>query len=277
MTDHTGIPTTPQAVDDARRAELGRFLRARRERLPPLAPSGRRRTPGQRREDVAAAAGISVTWYTWLEQGRDVSMSRDTMDRLTRALALDETEGRYLERIARPADLRPPRPASAPASLAGLVAGLAPHPAYAMDRVCNVVAWNEPAGALFGAIVPGDPVRGNILARLFLDPAWKRLFADWPIIARSAVAQFRAGTAAFAQDDDVTALVARLSEAAPVFRTVWEAAELAPSPDWTKVLRRGNRTECWRYTVMRPEGEARGFTVTVYLPPVSPPEPAAAT
>lgn len=276
MKDHTGIPGSPLDRDAIRRAEMARFLRASRESLPPARPSPRRRTPGLRREEVAAEAGISVTWYTWLEQGRDVAMSRETLSRLTRALGLDETGARYLAGLARPADLRPASSAPPPESLSALVTGLAPHPAYAMDRVCNVVAWNDPAEALFGAFRPGDPVRGNVLARLFLDPGWKDLFADWPAIARSAVAQFRASTAAFAQEPDVTGLLSRLTDAAPVFETVWRAAELAPSPDWTKVLRRGGRTEAWRYSVLRPEGEARGVTVTLYLP-VSPPEGAAAT
>lgn len=265
MNEHTGIATTTLAAETARREELARFLRSRREGLRPPHPGPRRRTPGLRREEVAEAAGISVTWYTWLEQARDVSMSAETLRRLSRALELDDAGTRYLKGLARPEEAVTPKPVPVPDSLRTLVAGLG-HPAYATDRVGNVAAWNAQAEEVFGVFAPGDPVRGNILARLFLDPGWKTLFADWPLVARSAVAQFRTATAAFARDGDVTDLVARLSEEAPVFRTVWSAAEVAPSPDWTKVLRRGGRDETWRYAVLRPEGEARDFTVTLYLP-----------
>ncbi|MGI3168516.1 helix-turn-helix transcriptional regulator [Pseudooceanicola sp. C21-150M6] len=275
MKDYTGILTTPFTAGAARREELARFLRARREALAPQRPGGRRRTPGLRREEVAAEAGISVTWYTWLEQARDVSVSAETLRRVARALQLNETEEHYLTGLARPGDFRAASPEKVPEALLTIVQGLSPHPAYAMDRVFNVVAWNDPAETLFGAFTTGDPVTGNVLARLFLDPEWKRLFVDWPGIARSAVAQFRTATAAFAQDPEVTGLVARLCDEAPVFATVWQAAELAPSPDWTKVIRRGNRTESWRYSVLRPEGAAKGFTVTLYLPLTRPEGPAA--
>lgn len=266
MKDHTGIPTTPLEADAARREDMARFLRAKRESLPPLQSTGRRRTPGLRREDVAAAAGISVTWYTWLEQGRDVTMSLQTLVGLKRALDLDTTETDYLTGLARPSGTALACRATPPEILQTLVRGLAPHPAYAVDRVYNVVAWNRPAETLFGAFKPGDPARGNILARLFLDPEWKELFVDWPAIARSAVAQFRASTAGFSQDPEVTGLIDRLSSEVPVFNTVWRAAELEASPDWTKTLRQGDRTERWRYSVLRPEGEARDFRVTLYLP-----------
>jgi len=267
MNEYTGIAPTPLDPDEGRRRALGAFLRRSRERLAPLEGGRRRRTPGLRREEVAEAAGISVTWYTWLEQCRDVTMSAETVDRLGDALALDGAEKRFLKSLARPRDMTRPEPqAELPTAVATLVRSLAPHPAYAVDRACNVMAWNDPAAHVFSAFVPGDPVKGNILARLYLDPDWKALFADWPLVARSAVAQFRAASAPYADAPDVVDLIGRLSLASPAFATVWSAAELAPSPDWTKVLHRNGSKETWRYSVLRPEGAGKDFTVTLYLP-----------
>lgn len=267
MTKHAGTRGTCQDPSAGRRAALARLLREARENLEPVPDGRRRRTPGLRREEVADAAGISVTWYTWLEQGRDVTMSSETMARLARALRLDRTQERYLQSLARPREVRAPRRLSeAPVTLETLVDGLDPRPAYAVDRAYNVVAWNTAAARLLGTFGRGDPVRGNVLARLFLDADWQHLFVDWPEIARSAVGQFKASTVAFAQDADVTQLVSRLSAAAPAFRALWSAAELAASPDWTKRIRTGRGVERWRYSLLRPEGAARDFTVAIYMP-----------
>lgn len=267
MSKHNGMLTTSFDHETARRQELAAFLRSARERVSPKKPGPRRRTPGLRREEVADAACISVTWYTWLEQGRDVSMSADTMRRLAAALHLDVTQENYLRGLARPVEaLAPVAHEAVPETLVTLVAGLDPHPAYATDRVSNVVAWNRAAGRLLGEFIPGDPVKGNILARLFLDADWKRLFVRWPEIAASAVAQFRASTAAFARDEDVIALASRLMTHAPEFAAVWSATELAQSPDWTKeILTPRGDVETWRYSLLRPEGESRDFTVAVYF------------
>jgi len=266
MTDHTGTSTNTLDADTARRRELSAFLRAARARITPSQTERRRRTPGLRREEVADAAAISVVWYTWLEQGRDVRMSSETVARIARALHLDRTETRYLRVLARPDDLEIPATRTAPEGVVSLVSGLSPHPAYAFDRAWNVVAWNEDAENLVGPFAGGDPVRGNVLARLFLDPDWKRLFSDWTEVTRMATAQFRASTAAFAKEPDVAGLLDRLQDRSADFRKIWTAAEIAPAADWTKKILSNGRITRWRHALLRPEGAGQDFSITVYLP-----------
>src|SRR5215813_11483969 len=171
------------SLEQTRRDELAQFLRSRRERLDPkdfgIAVGGRRRTVGLRREEIADAAGISTTWYVWLEQGRDVNASAHALRALGKALRLSQSEQTYLFQIARP-DLdwrrRPARPALPSANLLSLIEGLAPHPAYVVNRYAQVVATNAPARKLLGDFGSAEPWSDNLIARLFLDPAWRALF-----------------------------------------------------------------------------------------------------
>src|SRR5262252_5726947 len=137
-----------------RRHALGAFLMARRARIGPAAlglpEAGRRRTPGLRREEVAQLAGLSVTWYTWIEQGRDVSVSPTALARLARALRLTAAERTYLFDLAGkrdPAAPAAPVASEIPAGLAEAVVAIAA-PAYVLDRQWNAIAWNPPASRL---------------------------------------------------------------------------------------------------------------------------------
>ncbi|HTN98759.1 MAG TPA: helix-turn-helix transcriptional regulator, partial [Nordella sp.] len=231
------------ARSDNRRHELGHFLKARRARLKPadlgLKPSPRRRAVGLLREEVASAAGMSATWYTWMEQGRPTNPSLHLLERLARVLKLDPVERAHLFQLARPdaqTGQRPPAARQLDPSLALLLRGLHPHPAYAFDVLWNVIAWNEAAAALLGAFDMSDPLRGNVLIRLFCDPAWRRLFTDWEAIAQSAVAQYRAQTAALHRDPRRHAILSSLQQANPRFAALWRAQDVAASPAWRKVL-----------------------------------------
>src|SRR5215475_5792615 len=135
--------------DEIRRRELSAFLRSRRERLTPLQAglpaNGRRRTPGLRREEVAVLAGVGVSWYTWLEQGRDIKVSGDVLDAVARVLLLDDVERAHLYRLA---GLNPPPRSSAPSVAASpelerLLAAWAPRPGYIRDRHWNFAAVND--------------------------------------------------------------------------------------------------------------------------------------
>jgi len=130
---------------------LGGFVRAHRERLPPEGLAARRRTPGLRREELAAKAGISVTWLTWIEQGRDVKASPEALDRLSHALALSRAERTYLlelSGIRDPSDPPLQDSADAPASVIAVVQSVS-HPAYGLDRLWNASCWNRAAEHLF--------------------------------------------------------------------------------------------------------------------------------
>jgi transcriptional regulator with XRE-family HTH domain len=206
------------------RSILGAFIRAHRERRPsPAQSGGRRRTPGLRREELAEAAGVGVTWITWLEQGRDVSASPAALARLADALHLSPAERASLFDLAGrrdPVVLTEPQTDLSPHLLAlpSLFAG----PAYLLDHTWTARAWNAAAARLFtGWLDEGaDPDR-NLLHFVFLSPTAKVLIADWPERARRLVAEFRADYSRRPRDAEMRALIDALSEKSPLFPQLW--------------------------------------------------------
>src|SRR5277367_1536884 len=159
-------------LDPDQRRLLGDFVRAHRERLSPEAPAGPRRTPGMRREELAAKSGISATWCAWIEQGREVQASPEALGRLAGSLGLSRAERAYLFELSgrRDPDLKASDPApETPESLRAIVAGLT-DPAYALDPLWNACCWNVAAAKLFLGWLDGDNQR-NLLRYVFLDPA----------------------------------------------------------------------------------------------------------
>src|SRR5882672_660204 len=149
-------PAPAPASDMGRRRELGAFLRSRRERLAPgdvgLPDGARRRTPGLRREEVALLGGVGTTWYSWLEQGREVRPSVETLSALARALRLDPAERHHLYVLAGrpPPDDRARAPEEVGEPLRRMLDSLADQPAYVIGRRWDVLAWNRAAAAVFG-------------------------------------------------------------------------------------------------------------------------------
>jgi len=211
------IMTTP----DARRA-LGAFLRAHREDLPPPpAATGRRRTPGLRREELAEACGVSLTWITWLEQGRDVSASPHALARLAEALRLAPAERAYLFELAEKRDPAAPAPSGddLPAPILGLPERMT-IPAYLLGRSWTALSWNPAASDLFGGWLDGANDR-NLLRFIFLSPAARRLIADWDERAHRVVAEFRADFSRRLKDTALQALVDALNQQSPDFARLW--------------------------------------------------------
>jgi transcriptional regulator with XRE-family HTH domain len=210
------------------RRELGAFLRSHRERLQPdmvgIERGARRRTPGLRREEVAQLAGVSATWLSWIEQGRDVSVSPAALMRLARVLRLTPAERAYLFDLSGRND--PEAPAEPPLgdlpqSLGAVVAAIAA-PAYVLDRAWDALAWNEAAARLFvGWLEAGG--ESNLLRYVFLCPAARTLIADWEGRARRLAAEFRADYSRHLAAPDTQALVARLQADSPLFAEAWEA------------------------------------------------------
>jgi transcriptional regulator with XRE-family HTH domain len=214
-------------MNDAERlSELSQFLRTRRERLGPadvgLAPGRRRRTPGLRREEVAQLAGVSATWYTWLEQGRPVRASEAVLERLGRVLRLDPAEHRHLFVLARghpPADPTD-APAIVDARLQAVLDAL-PYPAYAATNGWTVVAWNRAARLVFVDYEALSGRERNIVWMAFMDPDQRRMAVNWEEQARSALALFRASTAQNVGEDWHKRFVADLAGRSPEFRDWW--------------------------------------------------------
>jgi len=215
----------PEIRSAEQRRALGAFVRAQREKLVPASiglPAGsRRRAHGLRREEVAQLSGLSTTWYTWIEQGRDVSASPMALARLSDALQLNRAERAYLFELAgrRDPDQRKEEVADVPAVLLACVETIA-SPAYVLDRGWTARCWNSQAERLFAGWLdrPGDR---NLLRFIFLEPAARSLICDWQERARRVVAEFRADCSAHLDDPSVRGLVEGLRHRSPEFMRLW--------------------------------------------------------
>jgi transcriptional regulator with XRE-family HTH domain len=205
------------------RVLLGAFIRAHRERMPvPAKAAGRRRTPGWRREELADAAGVGVTWITWLEQGRDVSASPQALARLAGALHLNAAERASLFDLAGRRDpVEPAEPLSTlpPAVLA--LPSLVQVPAYVLDHLWTARAWNEPAARLFVGWLDDPHTEKNLLRYVFLVPRARTLIADWAERAERLVAEFRSDFSRRPRDAAMGALVDALMAQSPAFAGMW--------------------------------------------------------
>jgi transcriptional regulator with XRE-family HTH domain len=221
-------------VDQQQRAELAAFLRARREAVTPeqvKLPRGRgRRTPGLRREEVALLAGVSVTWYTWLEQGRRINASTDVLRSIGRALRLDDAGQEHLVSLAQPVSVNGPAiatPDEVPSALRRLIEAFEPAPAYVLGPHWEFAAWNAAEARLYPPIEQLDGIERNLIWVLFAHAGVRSLIVDWDIHARQALAEFRAATIAVRHDPTTTELVGRLAEISAEFRAWWPEHDVA--------------------------------------------------
>jgi len=220
-----------ETTSSARRVELAAFLRAQRARLRPADVGlprdrhpGRRRTPGLRREEVAQLSGVSVTWYTWLEQGRKISASEQVVDALARALLLDRDQRRYLRALAGLATaIGETRLEDARPRLQRLVDAAAPAIASIYDAHFDFVVWNTPYRRLRHdpALLPAD--RRNLMWMMFTGAQGSARMLRWEPAARAVLGQFRALVGQRPDDPRLATMVAELSEISPEFREWWAA------------------------------------------------------
>ena len=218
------------------RAGLGAFLVNQRAKLRPgtvgLPPGGRRRTPGLRREEVAQLAGLGVTWYTWLEQARDIQVSTPALDRIAAALRLHPAERAHLFVLAGRAAPAAPLDTNAGVSplILRLIHGLHDQPALVRNGRWDAVAWNRGAARLFGDFDRRPPLDRNMVWLLFTDPSFRRALPDWENDTRRCVARFRASFARAGGNPAYQALVDDLMAASPEFRPLWRQHDvIAPS------------------------------------------------
>jgi transcriptional regulator with XRE-family HTH domain len=210
-------------IDPNHRAELGRFVRLRRERLTPGRLGERRRTPGLRREELAERAGISATWCAWIEQGREVQASPHALERLAGALELSPAERGYLFELAgrRDPGVGGGRSQQAPASLTAMIDILG-HPAYALDRLWNACSWNEAAATLFEGWLRPQSDR-NLLRYVFLNPTARQLIPEWSERAMHLLAEFRTDYGRHHDDPDLRTLTDSLRHTSAFFAEAWAA------------------------------------------------------
>ncbi|MGA4839939.1 helix-turn-helix domain-containing protein [Streptomyces sp. G45] len=237
-------PAPAEGLD--RRAELSEFLRTRRARLKPgdvgLPSYGRhRRVPGLRREELAQLAGVSVAYYTRLEQGNGRNVSTEVLDAIARALRLTAAEHAHLTHLARPTAHKkkrvPPTQSLRPA-VRQLLDAMDAVPAYVVGRRTDIVGWNRMAAAVFGdwAALPRE--RRNWARLVFLDQAVRELFADtWDQKASDIVSFLRMDAGCYPNDPLLSALVGELSVKSETFRRLWATHDVREKTHGTKQLR----------------------------------------
>ncbi|CCA90218.1 helix-turn-helix transcriptional regulator [Novosphingobium sp. PP1Y] len=263
----------PQPDDAAswRRRELATFLRSRRARLSPasqgIPEGGRRRTSGLRREEVAMLLGVSVSWYTKLEQGLDVTASPRLLGKIADVLALTSVERTQLMHLG----LEDQGAVAVQAvdeilvSAQMIVDAMHYSPAFVLSPRADYVACNRAARAFFGNF-EDFAGNGNQLISLFLDKAVREVLPDWMESARSQVAMFRAAFARNMHDPDLQALVMQLLEGSEEFRDLWERYELpsGTSRDLNYLLPSGQQCHFRHFTFFADmSGE---FRVEVFNP-----------
>ncbi|MEI9405768.1 helix-turn-helix transcriptional regulator [Mesorhizobium argentiipisi] len=206
--------------------KLGTFLRDRRMRLDPAAfgfATGRRRTQGLRREEVAQRANISPTWYTWLEQGRGGAPSADVLNRIATGLMLTEPEREHLFMLGlgRPPEVRYKSVDSVTPRLQRVLDALDPSPAIIKTATWDVVAWNRAAAAMLTDYSKLPREQRNILRLMFGNPRVRHAQDDWQSVARFVVGSFRADAVRAGAGAEVTELVEELSRTSPEFAALW--------------------------------------------------------
>jgi transcriptional regulator with XRE-family HTH domain len=220
---------------------LGTYLKDRRARLDPKTfgiSSPRRRTPGLRREEVAQRANLSVTWYTWLEQGRGGAPSADVLDRIARALALTSVEREHLFLLAqhRPPQIHHQAAQRVTPRLQRVLHSLELSPALVKTSTWDIVAWNRAAATVRIDYASLAPAQRNILRLIFCDARIRLRMPNWENDARFAVAAFRLETARAGASGSGKALVDELSGASSEFAAMWRDNDVTTYGEGTKYL-----------------------------------------
>jgi hypothetical protein len=275
VSDATPVATPRKGASthgELRRRELAEFLRSRRERIAPedvgLPPASRRRTPGLRREEVATLAGVGVTWYTWLEQGRDINASPQVLDSVARTLLLDPHEREHLFRLADAPDGTGLGDCQAvPPTIQVLLDQLSPYPAVVRNARYDVLAFNPAYEQLTGRCLSALPFEErNSLWSAFTCPEVRAAMVDWEESTRRMVAEYRAAMAEHVAEPAWKCLVSRLSKISPEFTELWDRHEVG-SPE--------NRTKRWLHAqvgLLRLDythlwlGQRLGTRMTTYTP-----------
>ncbi|MBF9066808.1 helix-turn-helix domain-containing protein [Streptacidiphilus fuscans] len=237
------MTSDPASLDP--RSELSEFLRTRRARLQPEEVGlpyfgARRRVPGLRREELAQLAGVSVAYYTRLEQGNAHNVSASVLEAIADALRLNPAERKHLDHLVKPARQRaravPTRPQRVRPQLQFLLDSMDTVPAYILGRRCELLAWNRMACALLGALGALPPEQRNFAWMVFMDPAAHEFYDDWESKARDVVSCLRMDAGRTPDDPKLAALIGELSVKSPEFRQWWAAHDVRSTGPCQKEL-----------------------------------------
>jgi MmyB-like transcription regulator ligand binding domain/Helix-turn-helix domain len=227
---------------ELRRRELGAFLRSRRERIKPeqvgLHSMRRRRTPGLRREEVAQLAGVGITWYTWLEQGRDIHPSAQVLDAIARTLQLDSHEHSHLFTLAGMATTTiADQCLGLCSTVQPLIDQLDPFPAVVVNSRLDLLACNRVYASFFPDLETIPIEDRNLLWLAFTHSEWQAAIVDWDDIVGRMVAEYRAAMAEHLDEAAWKTLVSRLHRASPEFTALWERHDVQGVESRTKRAR----------------------------------------
>ncbi|AJA49900.1 helix-turn-helix domain-containing protein [Clostridium pasteurianum DSM 525 = ATCC 6013] len=222
--------------------ELGDFLKMRRDRILPsqvgLSEGLRRRTPGLRREEVAALAGIGLTWYTCLEQGRPIQVSAQVIESLSRVLMLDKQERIHLYTLAKQvpqADITSYERTVSP-MLQHVLDNLVLSPAFIMDTRWNIIAWNKAACLVFTDFSKINMHKRNMVWMMFTNANYKQLFIDWKFHAQGMLARFRSNCGQYIEDPWLVQFVQELKRESMEFDLWWSKHDVQRNSEIYKKL-----------------------------------------
>ena len=241
-----GRGNPPKGNGHTRRAELAAFLRTRRERITPeqagLPPGLRRRTPGLRREEVAQLAGVGVTWYTWLEQGRPINASVQVLTAIARTLRLDNAEREHLYRLAGLPGAAGNAEATSgceqvPPEVRGILDTMVSLPASVLNERFDLLAWNHAYAAIWPGVTGARPGERNVLWLNFTNPGCCHPYINRDEQLPMMVAQLRANYGRHLGEPAWASFVRRMQAASPYFARLWEQHEVASSTTYLKVFR----------------------------------------
>lgn len=259
-----------------RRQELSAFLKTQRAKILPqsvgLAPGARRRTPGLRREEVAQLAGVSLTWYTWLEQGRDIQASKSVLDAIATALQLTIDERKYLHALASEGGAgaglvgKQEEELQISPALQRILQELRFCPTIITDRRCQIVGWNQAAAHVFldFQTVPVD--ERNLIRLVFSRKELRRLAVNWEHFVKGFLSIFRAYYGQYLEDEWYDLFLGEMKEEYPEFDRLWEQSRVSTAPEVLIEFRhsRGGKM-LFELTSLQVQGSA-DLRLSVYTP-----------
>lgn len=224
---------------ETRLQEMSDFLKMKRSKIHPHMvgfPTGtRRRTPGLRREEVAQLAGVSTTWYTWLEQGRDIKVSSSVLDAVSNALQLNEDERKYLYALAMDEGMKPDIPfdnkSSISPSLKKILQELRYCPTIITDRRCYIVGWNQAAANVFLDFEQVEEEKRNLIYLVFARKELRSLAVNWEHFVRGFLAIFRTYYGQYVADPWYAHFIEKLEKDFPEFHSLWNQSEVSSAPE----------------------------------------------
>ncbi|MFL1675650.1 helix-turn-helix transcriptional regulator [Paenibacillus dendritiformis] len=253
---------------------LSEFLRAKRAQILPQSvglPAGtRRRTPGLRREEVAQLAGVSTTWYTWLEQGRDIQVSASVLDSVAAALKLTVDERKYLYALALeggagPAVREEEEPQISPA-LQRILQELRHCPTIISDRRCHIVGWNEAASHVFLDFIAIPPEERNMIRLLFTRKEFQSLAVNWEHFVKGFLSIFRAYYGQYVEDEWYDRFLEEMKEVHPDFQRLWNQSQVSTAPEVVIEFRHARAGKMlFHLTSLQVQGDA-DLRCSIYTP-----------